>query len=1035
MRSISRKAVETMQARRDFYASAEITFADGAEKTLGRSDFTLSGNTVIDSAESSSFPLGILASKRVTLSLMNDDDRWSEYDFYGAKIYLETKYDLDDGTTESFAIGTFTVVTPESYGTVISVTAMDDSYKTDKAYATSLSYPMPLGAALRDSCSSCGITLIGEVPNSDYVIPSAPTDLTHRQFIGMCAMIAGGNAKFDERNRLLIVPYDFSAFEKLNLWDGGSFKPWTEGEEKDGGTFSPWTTGEVADGGTFGDRDNIHVLHEFATGMTLEVDDVVITGVQMEAEDEEGKAKTHLYGSEGYVLSLENQLAKGKEDTALALIGKKIVGLRFRPFSGNHIALPTAEFMDLAMIVDWKQNVYQTVLTDVTFNYFGFTALKCAADSPIRNSSKRYGSETKAIIQARQMVEREKTEREKAVEILADELANSNGLYMTEERQDDGSTVYYMHDKPTKGESKVVWKLTANAFGVSTDGGKSYPYGLDANGMAILDRIYAIGLDADYIKTGAIEISKNGKQMVLMDYDTGQVIIRPDTFELSSGATIESIAEGKAKTAADGALNSAKGYTDTTAQSTLQSANGYADTAASGAVNDFVSKTYSPKIAEMQKQLDGQIESFFYDYQPTLKNIPASNWQTETDRQKHEGDLFYWKSKGYAYRFLKNGNEWTWQLLQDTDITKAIEDASHAQDTADNKRRTFLTQPTPPYDVGDLWYGGTTADVKVCTNSRAGGNYSAGDWSKQDRYIDQAAANTAASSAVNGQTQRDIFNKLTNNGKNSGIYLDGTNLYVNADYVKSGTVDADRIDVDDIFSKNITATGTINGAKIVGGSVTSVVDMQSGIWYPFNSSVEMDNGELGSSSFYFGSVGASFGSSGYDYTGERKLSIGGGGMRITVTETRDDTKQQLSSETLLTITYEGKVDCQEINAATIKEGGTLLSGRYAAKSHTHTEYLSKEDSGWRTSGICKYRKKNGWVEVDVYSSSYNIDTSYTTLMTLPSGYRPTQTLYASGVDASGTVGTVLYVNTSGTVGLKAEKAIGTALAHIVFACD
>lgn len=904
MRSISRKAVETMKSRRDFYASAEITFADGTEKTLGKSDFTLSGNSIIDSAESNSFPLGVLASKRVTLSLMNDDDRWSEYDFYGAKIYLETKYDLDDGTTESFAIGTFTVVTPESYGTVISVTAMDDSYKTDKAYATSLSYPMSMGIALRDSCSSCGITLIGEVPNSDYVIPSAPTDLTHRQFIGMCAMIAGGNAKFDERNRLLIVPYDFSAFEKLNLWDGGSFKPWTEGEEKDGGTFSPWTTGEVADGGTFGDRDNIHVLHEFATGMTLEVDDVVITGVQMESEDEDGKAKTHLYGSEGYVLSLENQLAKGTEDAALALIGKKIVGLRFRPFSGNHISLPTAEFMDLAMIVDWKQNVYQTVLTDVTFNYFGFTALKCAADSPIRNSSKRYGSETKAIIQARQMVEREKTEREKAVEILADELANSNGLYMTEERQDDGSTIYYMHDKPTKGESKVVWKLTANAFGVSTDGGKTYPYGLDATGMAILDRIYAIGLDADYIKTGAIEISKNGKQMVLMDYDTGQVIIRPDTFELSSGATIESIAEGKANSA----LENAKSYTDTTAQSTLQSANGYAD--------------------------------------------------------------------------------------------------------------------------------------------------------------------TAASNAVNGQTQRDIFNKLTNGGKNSGIYLDGTNLYVNADYINSGiievldeygnpifsvnkdtgrvvidgetllngSVNAVKINVEDLFARTIKASGTIEGVTLKGtkGEIGGFTIGETSL---DGEKVMLHSGSSGSSGYVevtaantsYRAVTRVEGNGVYIDDGElSRLSYGGGYLHNykyygELELGYIDQMQSNRHETMLTLTGEGNIDAKgDIKASgSLYEGGQLISSKYAVK----------EDSGWRGGGICRYRKKNGWVELEVYSTSFTVTTSYTTLITLPTGYRPSQTIYTSGVDASGTVGTVLYVSANGMVGIKAAKEIGTAMAHITFVPD
>lgn len=831
MRNLSKKAQQAMESRRDFYASAEITFADGTKKTLGRSGFALSGNTVIDSAESNSFPLGILASKRVTLSLMNDDDRWSEYDFYGAKIFLQTKFDLDDGTTETLNIGTFTVVTPESYGTVISVTAMDDSYKTDKDYSTSLSFPVALGVALSDSCTSCGITQIGDVPNSDYLIPSAPENVTHRQFIGLCAMIAGGNAKFDEYNRLQIAPYDFTNFERFEGWDGGTFAPWTKGDARDGGTFNPWNDGDSAGGGQFGDRDNAHVLYEFASGMTIDVDDVVITGVQMDGKDADNNTVTHLFGEEGYVLSLDNRLAVGKEEEALKLIGAKIVGLRFRPFSGDHISLPTAEFMDLAMIVDWKQNVYQTVLTDVTFNYFGFTGLKCAADSPIRNSSKYYGREVKAIVEARQMVQKEKTERDLAVEQLANKLAHSSGLYMTAEEQEDKSTIYYMHDKPTLEESMIVWKLTAEAFGISTDGGKTYPYGLDATGVAILDRIYAIGLNADYIKTGAFEIVKDGKVMVLMDKDTGEVILRPDTFELSDGSTIGSIAEDKANTAANGALESAKTYADKTATdkanaavnaqtqedifnrltnsgeskgiilrdgqlyvsatymqsgalrvakngNTLfladidagrveivadsfslssgetidsiaeKTASSIASESVTAAINNFVSSTYNPQIAELQKQLDGQIETHFYDHEPTLENEPAASWKTEDDKERHEGDLFFNRTTGYSYRFFRKGNSWGWELVQDTDVTKALAQAAQAQATADGKARVFYRTPQPPYDLYDLWAQGTGGDIMICVRARQSGDYDASDWTKSNDYIDRAIAQTITNNAL-----------------------------------------------------------------------------------------------------------------------------------------------------------------------------------------------------------------------------------------------------------------------------------------------
>lgn len=522
MRNVSNQYIETMANRRDFYAEAEITFADGQTKTVNKKDFWISGNSFTHSAGGSSFPVGMLIAKRITFSLNNEDDQWSEYDFFGAKIQLFTRFKLDDGKTESLNMGEFTVITPEAYGTTVEVTAMDESYKTDIEYSTGLAVPVSAGIALRDSCQTCGITLLTTTfKNDDFIINSIPENITHRQFIGLCAMLAGGNAVLDEYNRLKIITYDLSALSEIGI-DGGKFdqlgiSEYVTGDTADGGSFAPWDVGYIADGGTFGDRKNIHVLYEVKSGMTVGVDDVVITGVQMQDEDGE----MHLYGKEGYVISIENQLVAGKEEEALQRIGEIIVGLRFRPFTAEHIAYPLAEFMDPAFIIDRKQNVYQTVLTDIEFKYFGFTTLKCTADSPLRNSSKFNSEAAKAVIEARNLIKKERTAREQAVEKLAKELANSSGLYMTAQKQPDGSNIYYMHDKPTLEESKIVWKLTAEAFGISTDGGETYPYGFDASGMAILSRIYTIGLDADYIDAGTLMIGgKDHTDMAIIIQDS-----------------------------------------------------------------------------------------------------------------------------------------------------------------------------------------------------------------------------------------------------------------------------------------------------------------------------------------------------------------------------------------------------------------------------------------------------------------------------------------------------------------------------------
>lgn len=210
----------------------------------------------------------------------------------------------------------------------------------------------------------------------------------------------------------------------------------------------------------------------------------------------------------------------------------------------------------------------------------------------------------------------------------------------------------------------------------------------------------------------------------------------------------------------------------------------YVGSASDKSINNFVDAIYNPKITELQKQIDGQIETYYYDYQPTITNVPASEWKTEEDKKKHEGDLFYWKSKGYAYRFFKDGSTWAWQLVQDTDITNALAQAAKAQDTADSKRRTFVTTPVTPYDIGDLWVQGENGDIMRCKVARQSGNYVASDWVKASKYTDDSKVD----SLDNELNQEGVFNRLTNNGEIQGIFLRDGKLYINATYLSAGII-------------------------------------------------------------------------------------------------------------------------------------------------------------------------------------------------------------------------------------------------------
>lgn len=580
MINVSNEFRKLMNTRTDFKENAEITFANGTVLELTEKDFTISNNSVTDASETNGIPLGVALCRSIQIELMNDDDRFSSYDFFGARIRLYLTFQLSK-TVEKIEYGTFTVLTPETYGETVIITALDDMYKADRDYSTKLVFPATIKAILVDACNTLDISLgTTSFLNDSFIVQSAPADITFRQLFGYIAMIAGGNARIDVTGRLRIITYDFDRLSQItSVIDGGIYSPWNNPTDLDGGSFSPWNVGDVADGGTFADANSYHALSNWSN-LKVDTDDVVITGVQTTYTDKANEEHTEIYGTEGYTLNIENPLIAGQEEYALGLIGNVMVGIRFRQFSGDLVANPTIEFMDVALISDRKGNMYASFITDIDFKFFGFTTLKNSAEPTLRNSAKTYSDATKTLVAARKLIKNERTAREQAVAQLAKDLKNSSGLFMTEEKQDDGSIIYYMHDKPTLKESLIVWKLTALAFGISTDGGKTYPYGFTVDGTTITRLLYAEGIDADYIDTGAIRITDtNGNTMFLADYDTKQVYVNADNVfigsksvttantELSSSITVTANAITAEVTRAKGAEDSLSSRITQTASS------------------------------------------------------------------------------------------------------------------------------------------------------------------------------------------------------------------------------------------------------------------------------------------------------------------------------------------------------------------------------------------------------------------------------------------------------------------------------------
>ena len=169
-------------------------------------------------------------------------------------------------------------------------------------------------------------------------------------------------------------------------------------------------------------------------------------------------------------------------------------------------------------------------------------------------------------------------------------------------------------------------------------------------------------------------------------------------------------------------------------------------------LNEFIDNIYTPAITQIINQLDGVIETWFYSGVPTLNNAPANEW---SNKEVHLGDIYYNNDDGSAYRFVKEGLTYKWVEIGDSAVAEAMKAAAAAQDTADGKRRVFVTQPKPPYDIGDLWTNGTF--LKVClTPKGASATYAAADWTEATNYTSDENLNKF----ING-TFKDTVDEIT----------------------------------------------------------------------------------------------------------------------------------------------------------------------------------------------------------------------------------------------------------------------------------
>lgn len=672
----------------NYYVTANAVLRDGTTLSLEKEDFYLDGNGIVDSSDSGDFPIGVAIEKTATLALVNDNDRFSDYNFAGAQFTLFLNLQLSD-RLETIRRGTFIVSKKPATSDEINLTLLDYMSKAEADYKTNLVFPCSVGEILEDACQQTGIVL-GDTTfkNADYQVQKKPENTTFRAAIGMVAALAGGNARIDENDNLRIITFDDGA-DTITL----ETVPWYD---INGSAILDVGSNEIE---TILERKGFNL--NAIRNLTYDVDDVVVTGVKYTDNETEYK-----YGTDGYVITIDNKLLSGNEQAGIDLIGKELVGMRLRPFSCDSIAIGYATFGDRVTFSDIKGNIYYSYLTDVDFAFSGSTSFSCNAKSMEDINVDYPDSMQVEVDNIKKDSEKKITAYDAKLKQMNELAANTLGFYYTEEVQADGSTISYRHNKPTLADSKVIYKTGVDGFFLSVDGGQTWKAGFDSNGDVVLNILYAIGIQSDWINTRGFTAKDNdGNITFRIDAETGAVNLNATELTIK-GKTPENVANAE--------------------------------------VEKFITEVYSPQIRVLQEQIDGQIEAFFGDYVPDGNNEPASTWTDDTTKKKHLGDLFYIVNNeeygGQAYRYAKINGEYKWDYVKDTAVVKALADAAKAQDTANVKKRIFGAEPVPPYDIDDLWVQGKAGDILKCQKAKAeGASYDADDWVRASKYTDDSA--------------------------------------------------------------------------------------------------------------------------------------------------------------------------------------------------------------------------------------------------------------------------------------------------------
>lgn len=496
MINVTEKYKECIKEERIFSLEDTIILKDDSQIPLTMSDvlaYSINSATSSDST----FDVGSVVAAKLSLTIDNTDERFEDVDLTDARISTKIGLLVED-SFEYVTKGIFYINSAQDSGDTIVIEAYDKILFLDLPYAEStLAYPASIREILQDACEHCGLTLDANLgTGADYIVNSKPaTDsLTYRDVVSYCGKILGKYAYIAADNQKL----KFTWYKK-------SDSPYEITEQS---TLTKNRLSMTITGARFG---------------------YTVTTVKEGESEPTEENKTAFVGTEGYVLTMEDNPLIQTEDMAnkvMNILKSSVVGTTIRVYSLSCLSDPTIEAGDSIKVTDRKGRSFESFVTNCTFTLCGNQELSLGAETETENQYQRFSISDKIVSKANQNNQHLINDYNNEMQRLTDLMMGSFGIYKTEEKQKDGSTIFYLHDKKTLKESTTIWKLTANAIAVSTDGGKTFNAGLGSDGNVITKVLSTIGISFDWAKGGTLNLGgeKNGNGVLKVTDASGNLV-------------------------------------------------------------------------------------------------------------------------------------------------------------------------------------------------------------------------------------------------------------------------------------------------------------------------------------------------------------------------------------------------------------------------------------------------------------------------------------------------------------------------------